>query len=48
VDYAFDDSGKESCKERYNNGTGIFVMRKGVLTWQDKKENAGESIEFIR
>jgi hypothetical protein len=48
VDYAFDDSGKESCEERYNNGTGIFVMRKGVLTWQDKKENAGESIEFIR
>lgn len=48
VDYVFTDSGKESCKERYNDGTGTFVMRKGVLTWQDKKENAGASLELRR
>ncbi len=45
-DYAFTDSGEESSEERYNDGTGTFVMREGVLTWQDNKENAGESIEF--
>lgn len=45
-DYVFTDAGKETRKERYNNGIGTFVLRKGVLAWQDKREDAGESLIF--
>lgn len=47
-DYVFTDTGKETRKVRYNNGAGTFVMRKGTLTWQDKKDNAGESLNFLK
>ncbi|MBQ7514795.1 MAG: hypothetical protein IJS96_00815 [Schwartzia sp.] len=44
--YEFSEDGAETLTEVYLDGHGTFAMREGVLTWQDKKENAGESIVF--
>ena len=46
TDYAYAENGKNTNKEIYNDGSSTFVLREGVLTWQDKKENSGELMEF--
>ena len=48
IDYVFTEDGNGTNNMVYNDGHGVFVLRNGKLTWQDKKENAGEGIEFIK
>ena len=48
IDYAYSEDGNVSDKMIYNDGESIFVLRNDTLTWQDKKENAGENMEFFK
>lgn len=48
TDYAYTEKGASSNKEIYNDGSSTFVLREGVLTWQDKKENSGNPLEFMK
>ncbi len=48
TDYAYTEENSVTNKEIYNDGSAVFILRNGTLTWQDKKENAGEDMEFIR
>ena len=32
----------------YNDGFGVFVLRDGKMTWQDKKENVGNEVDFAK
>ncbi len=48
IDYVCSEQGKETSKTIYNDGRGYFVLRQGKLLWQDKKENAGNLLEFIK
>ena len=48
IDYAYSKDGSVSDKTVYNDGEGIFAFRNGTLTWQDKKENAGEGMEILK
>ena len=32
----------------YDNGSGSFTLRNGVITWYDAEENLGEDMEFIK
>lgn len=48
IDYVFTEDGKGTDKEIYNDGSAVFVMRNGTLTWQDKKENFSEGMGFLK
>ena len=47
TNYTFTASGKGIFEQKYGDGYATFVLRKGKLIWQDKKENAGDSMEFL-
>ena len=32
----------------YDNGSGSFTLRNGVITWYDAEENIGEDMQFIK
>ncbi|MCR5175722.1 MAG: hypothetical protein K6C05_02610 [Anaerovibrio sp.] len=40
------EDGVETCTEVYHDGAAVFVMRDGILTWHDKKNNSGNAMEF--
>ncbi len=48
VDYVY--TSEEECTDTmiYNDGAAVFVLRDGRMTWKDRKENAGEDMEFVR
>lgn len=48
IDYVFTEDGKGTEKEVYNDGSAVFVLRNGALTWLDKKENFSEDMKFIK
>ena len=48
IDYAYTEAGSRTDATVYNDGRAVFVLRDGKLTWQDKKEDAGGDMEFIK
>ncbi|SHK44471.1 hypothetical protein SAMN05216582_10491 [Selenomonas ruminantium] len=48
TDYTYTEKGTSTNKKIYNDGSSTFVLREGVLTWQDKKENSGTPLEFMK
>lgn len=44
--YTEDGTGKDTMA--YNDGFGVFVLRDGKMTWQDKKENVGNEVDFTK
>lgn len=48
IDYAYSEDSSVSDQMIYNDGEALFVLRNNTLTWQDKKENAGEDMEFFK
>ncbi len=48
TDYAYTADGSLTNKEIYNDGSAIFILRNGTLTWQNQKEDSIGDMEFIR
>lgn len=48
VDYVCTEEGSMTNKEVYNDGSAVFVLRNGTLTWQNKKEDYSEDLKFIK
>lgn len=48
IDYVHTEEGSVTNKEAYNDGSAVFILRNGTLTWLDKKENAGEALGFLK
>lgn len=48
IDYVYREDGTGKDTMAYNDGFGIFVLRDGKLTWQDKKENVGNEVDFTK
>lgn len=48
MDLTFGENGEEQTSDkRYEDGAAVFsIDEKGLLHWDDKKENAGEDMEF--
>ena len=46
TDYVFEESG--ACKEKvvYQNGSGVFTMRRGIMFWSSPEEKDTEDMEF--
>jgi len=48
IDYVYAEDGTGKDKLAYNDGRALFVLRDGIMLWQDKKENMGNGAEFIK
>lgn len=48
TDYVYTEDGSLTNKEIYNDGSAIFILRNGTLTWQNQKEDSVEDLEFLR
>lgn len=47
--YEYKDSNSDpEVNVMYDNGSGSFTLRNGVITWYDAEENLGEDMEFIK
>lgn len=48
IDYTYTEKGTGTDKKVYDDGSSVFVLRNGTLTWQDQKENSGHLLEFVK
>ena len=48
TDYVWDEKGEMTSLEAYTDGSCTLVMREGVLTWNDEKENLGDGMELLK
>lgn len=48
IDYVYAEDGTGKDKMAYNDGRALFVLRDGIMLWQDKKENTDNGVEFTK
>ena len=47
VDFTVSESGKETAKTLYKDGSGSFLIKNGTLRWTDDMENQGADNYFV-
>lgn len=48
IDYVYAENGTSKENMVYNDGHALFVLRDGIMRWQDKKENMDNGVEFTK
>lgn len=48
IDYVYEENGTSKENMVYNDGHALFVLRDGIMRWQDKKENMDNGVEFTK
>ena len=48
IDYVYAENGTSKENMVYNDGHALFVLRDGIMRWQDKKENTDNGVEFTK
>lgn len=48
IDYVYAENGTSKENMAYNDGHALFVLRDGIMLWQDKKENTDNGVEFTK